>query len=253
MTVLFVILLAAVVALGLVVYRLIKSLELYLIPLYAEVVRKRERDHVLVDFLTSLLVSKGIITATEANTLKTITATGPLTVEDLDRIDEVLDKDPTQLTFEEIIDVKRIAYKLLGRLDKKSLRLGLKLLRYITRVEEALVGGIKAVAGPQVEKVEMSYDHESCTVYLIAYKRDGTVERTQGPDIDCVTETVSALKALARRSENINEELAEKALTRYRRCKESDSAGCKALKEALGPLEKKSLDILLARRNSETH
>jgi hypothetical protein len=51
----------------------------------------------------------------------------------------------------------------------------------------------------------------------------------------------------------VDEKLAEKALARYSRCRDSDSAGCRALKEALGPLEKKSLDMLLTRRkNSET-
>ena len=245
--------LAAAAALGFITYRLIKSLELYLIPLYAELVRKRERDYVLMEFLTSLLVSKGLITAAEASALKSVAATGPLTEEDLDRVDEILDKDPTQLTFEELLDVKKVAYKLLGRLDRKSLRLGMKLLRYAARIEEALIGGIKAAVGQQTEKVEMSYDHERCTVYLITHKRDGTVERAQGPDVDCVTETIAVLRALARRSENVNEKLAEKALARYSRCKDSDAAGCRALKEALGPLEKKSLDILLTqRKNSET-
>ncbi len=247
------ILTAAVAALGFITYRLIKSLELYLIPLYAELVRKRERDYVLVEFLTSLLVSKGLITAAEASALKSVAATGPLTEEDLDRVDEILDKDPTQLTFEELLDVKRVAYKLLGRLDRKSLRLGMKLLRYVSRIEEALIGGIKAAAGQQAEKMEMSYDRDTCTVYLVTHKRDGSVERAQGPDVDCITETLAVLRALARRSESVDEKLAEKALARYSRCRDSDSAGCRALKEALGPLEKKSLDMLLTRRkNSET-
>jgi hypothetical protein len=245
------ILTAAVAALGFITYRLIKSLEFYLIPLYAELVRKRERDYVLIEFLTSLLVSKGLITDVEARALRNVAATGPLTMEDLDRVDEILEKDPTQLTLEEILDVKKVAYKLLGRLDKKSLKLGMKLLRYVANVEEALLGGMRAVASRQTEKVEMSYDHESCTVYLVSHKRDGTVEKAQGPDIQCVTETIAVLRALARRSENVNKELAEKALARYSKCKESDAAGCKALREALGPLEKKSLDILLTQKNWE--
>jgi hypothetical protein len=244
-------LMAAVAVSGFVTYRLIKSLEFYLIPLYAELMRKRERDYVLIEFLTSLLVSKGLITDVEARVLKNVAATGPLTMEDLDRVDEILEKDPSQLTLEEILDVKKVAYKLLGRLDKKSLKLGLKLLRFVANVEEALLGGMRAVADNKTEKVEMSYDHESCTVYLTSYKRDGTVERAQGPDVECVAETIAVLKALARRSENINKELAEKALARYSKCKESDAAGCKALREALGQLEKKSLDILLTQKNWE--
>ncbi|ACB40703.1 hypothetical protein [Pyrobaculum neutrophilum] len=239
---------AAVAALGLIMYRLIKSLEIYLIPLYAEVIRKRERDYVLVEFLTSLLVSKGIISQAEAGALKSLSATGPLTAEDLDRVDEILDKDPKQLTYEEIVDLKRVAYKLLGRLDKKSVRLGLKLLRYAAGIEEALTAGVKALVGAQAEKVEMSYDHDTCSVYLTTYKRDGTVERSQGPDVECVTETVAVLKALARRDPTVGGELAEKALARYRKCRGSDSAGCRALLNALTNLEKKSLDLLLEDR-----
>jgi hypothetical protein len=246
------ILIAAVAVLGFVTYRLIKSLEFYLIPLYAELMRKRERDYVLMEFLTSLLVSRGLITDVEARVLKNVAATGPLTIEDLDRVDEILEKDPSQLTLEEILDVKKVAYKLLGRLDKKSLKLGMKLLRYVANVEEALLGGMRAVASSKAEKVEISYDHESCTVYLTSYKRDGTIEKAQGPDVECVAETIAVLRALARRSENVNKELAEKALTRYSKCKESDAAGCKALREALGPLEKKSLDILLAHKDWES-
>jgi hypothetical protein len=245
------ILIAAVAVLGFVTYRLIKSLEFYLIPLYAELMRKRERDYVLMEFLTSLLVSRGLITDAEARVLKNVAATGPLTIEDLDRVDEILEKDPSQLTLEEILDVKKVAYKLLGRLDKKSLKLGMKLLRFVANVEEALLGGMRATASNKAEKVEISYDHESCTVYLTSYKRDGTVEKAQGPDIHCVAETIAVLRALARRSENVNKELAEKALARYSKCKESDAAGCKALREALGPLEKKSLDILLTQKNWE--
>ncbi|AET33008.1 hypothetical protein [Pyrobaculum ferrireducens] len=249
-TVMIAILSASVVALGLITYRLIKSLELYLIPLYAEVIRKRERDYVLVDFLTSLLASKGLVTPAEAAALKNIASTGPLTIEDLDRIDEILDKDPTQLSFEEIIDLKKIAYKLLARLDKKSLRLGLKILRFVTRVEEALAGGSKPGLGSAAERMEMSYDNETCTVHLVTYKRDGTVERSQGPDTECVAQTLAVLKALARRKEGINEQLAQKALAKYEKCKNSDAAGCRALNEALGALEKKSLDMLLERRNT---
>ena len=247
-TIMIAILSSAVVALGIITYRLIKSLELYLIPLYAEVIRKRERDYVLVEFLTSLLASKGLITPAEAAALKKVASTGPLTVEDLDKIDEILDKDPTQLTIEEVFDLKKIAYKLLGRLDKKSIRLGLKILRFVTRVEEALTGGVKVGPHAAVERVEMSYDNDTCTVYLVTYKKDGTVEKSQGPDSECVAQTLAVLKALARRREGVNQELAEKALARYEKCKNSDVAGCRALNEALGALEKKSLDLLLERR-----
>ncbi|WP_333638929.1 hypothetical protein [Pyrobaculum aerophilum] len=238
----------SVVALGLVVYRLIKSLEVYLIPLYAEVIRKRERDYVLVEFLTSLLASKGYLTPAEVGALKNIALSGPLTEEDMDRLDEILGKDPTQLTIEEVFDLKKIAYKLLARLDKKSIRLGLKILRFVTRVEEALTGGVKVGPHAAVERVEMSYDNDTCTVYLVTYKKDGTVEKSQGPDSECVAQTLAVLKALARRREGVNQELAEKALARYEKCKNSDVAGCRALNEALGALEKKSLDLLLERR-----
>ncbi|MFN7105773.1 MAG: hypothetical protein ACK4M3_04240, partial [Pyrobaculum sp.] len=138
MELLLYILTAAVVALGLLTYRLIKSLEIYLIPLYAELIRKRERDQFLFEFLTSLLVSKGLITTAEAAFIKNMSTAGPVTVEDLDKIDEILDKEPSQLTVEEIFNLKNVAYKLLGRLDKRSVRLGIKLLKYAASVEESL-------------------------------------------------------------------------------------------------------------------
>ncbi|MEZ0320140.1 MAG: hypothetical protein ABWK05_09175 [Pyrobaculum sp.] len=241
---------AAVAALGVITYRLIKSLELYLIPLYAEVIRKRERDYVLVEFLTSLLASKGIITPLEAAALKNFSAPGPLTTEDLDKVDEILEKDPSQLTVEELIDLKKVAYKLLGRLDKKSVRFGMKLLRFASRIEEVIQGGVKNLAALSTDKVEMSYDGDTCTVYLTTRKKDGTVEKSQGPDFECVAETVTILKALARRSPGVSKEAAEKALNRYEKCKESDAAGCKTLRESLSGLEKKSLDLLLEQRRT---
>lgn len=238
----------SVVALGIVVYKLIKSLEVYLIPLYAEVIRKRERDYVLVEFLTSLLASKGYLTPAEVGVLKNIALSGPLTEEDMDRLDEILGKDPTQLTHDELLDLKKIAYKLLARLDKKSVRLGLKVLRYASRIEEAFARGFRPVG--RVERVEMSYDDETCTVYVTTYKKDGTVERSQGPDAECVAETLAALKALARRKEGVNPQLAEKVLNRYARCKTSNAAGCQAIIQSIGALEKKSLDILLEKEQS---
>ncbi|ABL87518.1 conserved hypothetical protein [Pyrobaculum islandicum DSM 4184] len=239
----------SITILGLIMYRLVKSLEIYLIPLYAEIIRKRERDYILMEFLTSLLVSKGLVTQVEADALKKISTTEPLTVEDLDKIDEILNKDPSQLTFEEITDLKRVAYKLLGRLDKKSVRLGMKLLKYAVGIEETFKTGVELPARSKTEKVEISYDYDTCSVYLTTYRRDGTIEKTQGPDLECVTETAMILKALARRSTEVNKELAEKALARYKKCKESDTAGCKALKEALSTLERKSLDLLLERKH----
>ncbi|MEM1598668.1 MAG: hypothetical protein QXP31_05820 [Pyrobaculum sp.] len=241
---------AAVAALGVVTYKLIKSLELYLIPLYAEVIRKRERDYVLVEFLTSLLVSKGIITPIEAAALKNFSAPGPLTTEDLDKVDEILEKDPSQLTVEELIDLKKVAYKLLGRLDKKSVRLGMKLLRFASRIEEVMQSGVRNIVALGMDKVEMSYDGDTCTVYLTARKKDGTVEKSQGPDFECVAETITVLKALARRSEAVSKEAAERALNRYEKCKENDAAGCRMLRESLSGLEKKSLDLLLEQRKS---
>jgi len=215
----------AVALLGVVVYRLIKSLEVYLIPLYAEVIRKRERDYVLVEFLTSLLVSKGLITEVEAAALKNVSIPGPLTAEDLDRVDELLDKDPRQLTYEDLIDLKKVAYKLLGRLDKRSVRLGLRLLRYASRVEEAITSTLKAAIFQNADKVEVSYP-------------------------DCVAETVKTLKALARREEPPDSEKAKAALGRYEKCKQSQAAGCKAINENLSTLEKKSLDILLSQKKT---
>ncbi|MEM1902329.1 MAG: hypothetical protein QXW44_01465 [Pyrobaculum sp.] len=239
------ILAVSVAALGLVTYRLIKSLEVYLIPLYAELIRKRERDHILIEFLTSTLAAKGLITTTEANLLKNISTAGPVTVEELDRVNELLDKDPAQLSIEELLDLKKIAYKLLGRLDKKSIALGIKLLKYAARIEESISGGFSIINSRHTERVEMSYDHDTCTVYLTAYRKDGIVERTQGPDIDCVVEAAAVLKALARRKIDIKDPRAVDALRKYEICKKTLTAGCKALKEALEPLEKKSLDILL--------
>lgn len=246
MELLLYILTAAVVALGLLTYRLIKSLEIYLIPLYAELIRKRERDQFLFEFLTSLLVSKGLITTAEAAFIKNMSTAGPVTVEDLDKIDEILDKEPSQLTVEEIFNLKNVAYKLLGRLDKRSVRLGIKLLKYAASVEESLAA--RKIPEHNTDRIEMSYDGDTCTVYINIYKKDGTIEKTQGPDVDCVMETVSTLKTLARRGEGVDKKTAEKALRRYETCKNSDAAGCAALQKTLGSLEKKSLDILLERQ-----
>lgn len=236
---------ASVAALGLVTYRLIKSLEVYLVPLYAELIRKRERDQILVEFLTSMLAAKGLVTAAEVNALRQISTAGPVTAEELDRVNEILDKDPTQLTTDELLDLKKVAYKLLGRLDKKSITLGMKLLRYVSRVEEAMYGGLKILDTRHTDRVEVSYDHETCTVYLTAYRKDGAVEKSQGPDIDCVVETTAVLKALARRKIDPNHPKAAEALKKYETCRENPAAGCKALKDSLEPLEKKSIEILL--------
>lgn len=240
----------AVALLGVVVYRLIKSLEVYLIPLYAEVIRKRERDYVLVEFLTSLLVSKGLISEMEAAALKNVSIPGPLTTEDLDRVDELLDKDPRQLTYEDLIDLKKVAYKLLGRLDKRSVRLGLRLLRYASHVEEAITSTLKAAIFQNADKVEVSYDETTCTVHMASYRKSGEVDRSEGPDPDCVAETITTLKALARREEPPDSEKAKAALSRYEKCKQSQAAGCKAINENLSTLEKKSLDILLSQKKT---
>ncbi len=231
-----------VIALGLLTYKLVKSLELYLIPLYAELIRKRERDHVLFEYLSSILMAKGLITPAEVAVVKSLTAAGPVTQEELEKIDELLAKEPHQLTAQEILALKQVAYKLVSQLDWKSITLGMKLLRHVANFDIS-----PALGERQATKLEISYDDGTCTVYMSTHRKDGTVETTQGPQMECVNETLAVLRALARR-QPVDEKKAEEAVGRYEKCKSSQAAGCVAIWRALSSLERKSLDILLEKR-----
>jgi len=214
------------------IIRAIKSLELYILPIYAELARKRERDAAIAEYLTSILVDKGYLTREDANALKKHLVPVKIDEINLNKIGEILDKDPKDVTLEEIQDLKRMAYSLLSRMNKKHIKFGLKLLSYANKLEHAKLLNF--------EKVEITYDKETCTVNMYVYRKGG-VDKIEGPDIECVQRQSAILKALAR-GEPVPEREAEEALKFYRICKERTTAGCRALQDSLSSSEKRNLD-----------
>lgn len=223
--------------LALYLYRVVKSLEAIIYPVYANLIWMREGNASLVEALTSILTARGVLSLEEGRQLRTMLQAGGVTDGDLDKVERMLDKRPEELSDEELKELKRIALSMLTLPSNRAIRLAVRLLLYASQAERRR-GALRSA-----ERVEMSYIAETCTI-KISMHREGAVEVVEEPDPECVAEKASRLRELARRRDV---EGADKALQTYSLCKERADAGCRALMSALGALERKSLDLMLRR------
>lgn len=216
------------------IYRGLKSIESVVYPVLANSIWIRENNNAVVEVLADILAARGVINSDERTLLTSLVRQSRLTLSDLDKAEELLNKRPEELTSEDIKELKRIASALLTWPTRKAVRLAIRLLSYVSQLENNR-GVLSA------DKVEVSYIAETCTIKL-QVKRGEAVETLEEADEECVDKRASALRELARKRDVNN---ARDALSMYALCKTRQDAGCRSLMSKLSPLERKSLDFLL--------